>query len=399
MATKKTITYLAPAIPALSETFVYNEIFALRERGYLVHPLSIHEPDQVSPNVAADMGPVHYLYREGLISFIFGFFMCLISKPICTLRGMGRLMSDFFHVGITDIRSYKLVYHFLAGCRAARICLSNGTDHIHVHFANVPCQVAMYASAVSDIPFTITSHANDIFEHGLILNRKAERAKYFVTISDFNRRFLKEIGMPDEQIRIVRCGVDLKFTGSEKEPSDKIRICSLGRLVQKKGMPTLIEAISILKKRGVAVQLSIAGDGPEQQNIMQKIAEFDVLDCVEMIGALDNSVVAAWMADHDIFALACQKDSNGDMDGIPVVLMEAMMLGIPVITTKISGIPELVIDGETGILVEPEDAEMLANAIENKQMQQKLIEKAARHVVDEFGKDVNIDRLEILFNE
>ncbi|HRW30005.1 MAG TPA: glycosyltransferase family 4 protein, partial [Emcibacteraceae bacterium] len=293
----------------------------------------------------------------------------------------------------------KLIYQFFAACRAARLFIKNGSNHVHVHFANVPCQVAMYASAISNIPFTVTSHANDIFEHGLLLKRKAERAKYFVTISDFNRRFLMEIGLLAAKIRIVRCGVDLKYEGAEKETSNKIRLCSLGRLVEKKGMLTLIDAVAILKEKGKAVSLSIAGDGPEREQIENRINEKNLSDCVEMIGALDNKDVGPWMAKHDIFVLACQKDRNGDMDGIPVVLMEAMMLGLSVISTRISGIPELVINGETGLLVEPKDPEALADAILKRDIQQSLIDNAAKHVLSEFGRDVNIDRLETLFNE
>ena len=257
----------------------------------------------------------------------------------------------------------------------------------------------MYTSAISGISFTVTSHANDIFEHGLILARKAARAKYFITISEFNRRFLKKINITDNQIRVVRCGVDLKFEGIKKEQSDKIRICSLGRLVEKKGMPTLIEAVAILKRRGVFVNLSIAGDGPEKDKLADMVNELGVDDCVQLIGALENRDVGPWVSKHDIFALACQKDRNGDMDGIPVVLMEAMMLGVSVVSTRISGIPELVIDGETGLLVEPQDPEALANAIEKRDLQSSLIENAAKHVVSEFGRDVNIDRLEQLFND
>ena len=396
---KDTITYIAPAIPALSETFVYNEIFALRDRGKTVHALSIHKPDQVSDSVAKRMGRVHYLYAEGLGVFAWSFLVCLITKPIGTLRGLGWLISDMVTVGLHKVASYKLGYQFLAACRAARIVGSNGTEHIHSHFANVPCQVAMYTSAISGIPFTVTSHANDIFEHGLILNRKAKRAKYFVTISDFNRRYLLETGMPDEEIKIVRCGVDLKLDKKDKPSSDEIRVCSLGRLVEKKGMQILVEAIAVLRDKGINVSLSIAGDGPEEERIKDKIEELNLQDQVSMIGAIDNSQVAEWMASHDIFALACQKDSNGDMDGIPVVLMEAMMLGIPVISTEISGIPELIIDRKTGLAVEPENPVALANAILMRDAQKNMIDVAAEHVVNEFGRDVNIDRLEAIFNE
>ncbi len=399
MTKKKVITYIAPAIPALSETFVYNEIFALRERGTKIHALSIHKPDNVSENVAARMGPVHYLYREGFIQFLFSFFICLFTKPIGFFKGLGWLISDFINVGIFKLGAYKLIYQFFAACSAAQIVVKNGTEHIHVHFANVPCQVAMYASAITGIPFTVTSHANDIFEHGLLLTRKAERAKYFVTISEFNRRYLRKIGMPDEKIRVVRCGVDLKFDQKAKPKSEVIRICSLGRLVEKKGMLTLVEAVGMLKKRGVPISLSIAGDGPQEEKIINKIAALGLQDEITMVGALENAKVAEWMSSFDIFALACQIDSNGDMDGIPVVLMEAMMLGVPVITTQISGIPELVIDRKTGLLVEPENAEALANAILERDVQQSMIENAAKHVVDEFGRDVNIDRLEEIFNE
>ncbi|MEZ5756632.1 MAG: glycosyltransferase [Emcibacteraceae bacterium] len=395
---EKNIAYLAPAIPALSETFVYNEIFSLRERGYKIFPLSIHQPVDVSPAVKEKMGPVHYLYKDGVIIFIIAFFQCLFTRPLGTVKALGLLISDFFHVGLFNLAAYKLIYQFFAACRAARLFIKNGCEHIHVHFANVPCQVAMYASVISHKPFTVTSHANDIFEHGLLLKRKAERAKYFVTISDFNRRFLMEIGLPANKIRIVRCGVDLKYEGAEKEASEKIRLCSLGRLVEKKGMLTLIDAVALLKDRGVPVLLSIAGDGPERTQIEKRIAEKNVSDCVEMIGALDNKDVGRWMAKHDIFVLACQKDKNGDMDGIPVVLMEAMMLGLAVISTRISGIPELIIDGKTGLLVEPKDADALAEAIVKRDIQHSLIDNAASHVQSEFGRDVNIDRLEVLFN-
>lgn len=153
---EKNIAYLAPAIPALSETFVYNEIFALRERGYKIFPLSIHLPADVSPAVKEKMGPVHYLYKDGVIIFILAFFQCLFTRPMSTLNALGLLISDFFHVGLFNLVAYKLIYQFFAACRAARLFNKNGCEHIHVHFANVPCQVAMHASIKVSIPFFST---------------------------------------------------------------------------------------------------------------------------------------------------------------------------------------------------------------------------------------------------
>jgi len=181
------------------------------------------------------------------------------------------------------------------------------------------------------------------------------------------------------------------------EDKARYRIGTLGRLVEKKGVDDLLRAVALLAKAGVAVDLDIAGDGPLREQLEALARELGVLDQVTFIGSLDHTAVAAWLRSLDVFALACKADANGDMDGIPVVLMEAMSQRVPVVSTRLSGIPELVVHRETGLLGEPADPQGLADALQlllrDHDLRQRLADAAARHVEAEFGQSVNVDRL------
>jgi colanic acid/amylovoran biosynthesis glycosyltransferase len=197
----------------------------------------------------------------------------------------------------------------------------------------------------------------------------------------------------------VRCGVQVPDvekppTGS---PKHRFLIGSLGRLVEKKGFDVLIEAAGVLKQRGHALELLIAGDGPLRDELMALVEQRQLAQCVTFVGPLSHSAVPAWMATLDAFVLACKPDANGDMDGIPVVLMEAMAQGLPVVSSRLSGIPELVAHQRTGLLAEPGDAQGTATQIERLMASPEYARTLARqgqaHVRNEFGQAVNIDRL------
>jgi glycosyltransferase involved in cell wall biosynthesis len=268
-----------------------------------------------------------------------------------------------------------------------------------VHFAHVPTQIAMYASAMSGVPFTIMAHANDIFERGLLLQQKAERAVKLVTISEFNRAFLEGIGVPKDKLAVVRCGVSFQILPPDRpfEKKPCYRLGTLGRLVEKKGVDVLIRAIAILKDCPYRIELSIAGDGPLLQELELLALELDVADRIKFEGSMTHGAVAKWMRGLDAVVLACKKDANGDMDGIPVVLMEAMSQSVPVISTRISGIPELIIHDRTGLLAKPGDFQDLAiqmdRLLESPELRERLVGEAAAHVENEFGRNVNLKRL------
>lgn len=392
------IAYLAPEIPALSATFVYEEMLGLERNGYAVVPFSVHRPRQPALGQETLAGRVSYLYDR--------------PKPLVALDGLRRLPKlrgrrrafewlrcDMRECGLFSSAAWKLAFQFLAAARLADQLHRLHCAHLHVHFAHVPSQIGMYAAALAGIPYTVMAHANDIFERGLLLQRKAERAKKFLTISSYNRAYLERCGVDPEKLAVVRCGVSFPVREAPF-PSDERplrRIGSLGRLVEKKGMDVLIRAVGLLRQRGHRIELSIAGDGPLRGKLAALATELGIGASVRFEGNLAHARVREWMHGLDIFALACQRDANGDMDGIPVVLMEAMSQQVPVVSTRLSGIPELVIDDETGLLAEPGDpaglAECIGRLLAVPALGQVLAMQGEAHVRTEFGQQVNLDRL------
>ena len=399
------IAYIAPEIPGLSATFVYNEIITLEKKGYHIIPISIHRPSNPAYEVQSLADRTRYLYQDGFAVFFMSFIHVLLNNPKSFVVAIHLLANDFQRLGLFKLDAWKLFFHFFAACRLVKLLEKQTCQHIHIHFADIPTQIGMYASAITGIPFSVTSHANDIFEHGRLLEIKAIRSNCFATISEFNRDYLITQGVPKEKISIVRCGIGFhkKKLVNIKKNKKYHRIGSLGRLVEKKGMSSLLRAARIIIDKHHNIEVIIGGDGPLQDNLRALATELEIDNYVKFIGALPNSNVATWMNDLDLFVLACKQDSNGDMDGIPVVLMEAMSQGIPVISTRISGIPELIRHNETGLLSEPDDPESLAEQIialiNNPDLSKKLIENAMEYVFSEFSEDTNIKRLEHCFRK
>ena len=396
-AVNQTIAYLAPALTALESTFVYDELLGLEARGIRIVPVSVHRPQCYLVGHDELLARTHYLYDSG--------FFATLARALVSLAGRRNNLAAAFRWLRADLREAgprqggKLAFQFLVAARLADILLEHGCRHLHIHFAHVPTQIGMYAAAMAGIPFTVMAHANDIFERGLLLARKAERARKFLTISEYNRAYLERIGVAPEHLAVVRCGVS--FPVRDEVPSRQrrlsYRIGTLGRLVEKKGVDVLIRAVGLLRDRGHGVDLAIAGDGPLRAELEALAASLGLGDAVRFEGNLSHARVRGWMHELDIFVLACKPDANGDMDGIPVVLMEAMSQQVPVVSTRLSGIPELVIDGETGLLADPGDADSLATQIGRllaaPGLGQSLALRGAAHVRAEFGQEVNLDRL------
>lgn len=390
------IAYLAPEIPALSATFVYEELLALERRGFDVLPLSVHRPAAPAHGQAelARRTTVVYDRPKWLLAFVE---LLLLPFHRGLLKALGWLWSDLRDCRFCSGNAAKLAFQFLAAGRVARLLTRHGCRHLHIHFVHVPTQIGMYASALAGVPYTCTAHANDIFERGLLLPQKAARSARMLTVSRHNLVHLLRLGVPVGKLAVVRCGVSLaaRAASGERRPGPW-RIGSLGRLVEKKGMDVLLKAVAALPPE-LAPEVEIAGDGPLRFALETLAAELGIAERVRFVGALAHADVAAWLAGLDVFALACRPDARGDMDGIPVVLMEAMSQGVPVVSTRLSGIPELVIDGRTGLLAEPGDAnslaERLARLLDSAPLRGELAARALAHVRGEFGQDTNLDRL------
>ncbi len=395
----RAIAYLSPALPALTETFVYEELLAVERRGFRIVPVSVHLPATPVPTQMALAQRVIHLYSGTAIA------LALSGMARLPFFGKGAwialkyLASDILECGALHVGTWKLAYQFLVATKLARILIRENCTHLHVHFADTPAQIAMYASALANVPFTIMAHANDIFDGGLLLRRKAERAIRVLTISEYNVRYLESLGIPRDRISIVRCGVSFTPRHRVTTPANEapFRIGSLGRMVEKKGFDVLIRAVAILKAAGHNIQLCIAGDGPLMADLQQLVRDLDIAQIVRFQGSMSHDQVSAWLQQLDVFVLACKQDKNGDIDGIPVVLMEAMSQSISVISTRLSGIPELVIHKTTGLLAEPNDSDDLAHQIDYLMKSDKLcgslIKNAVDHVTHEFGQELNVNRL------
>ena len=396
---RSAIAYLAPEIPALSETFVYEEIHGVERMGLRVVPIGLRRPAVPARDQKALADRVTVLYAQpGILLLLAG----LIQAPVFGKKlapALRYLLADMLTCGIHRMNGWKLGYQFFAAIRLARILKREKCVHLHVHFAHTPAQIAMYASALSGVPFTITAHANDIFERGLLLRQKADRAIRMLTISEHNRQFLENLGIPKDRLAVVRCGVSLSARAKPERVTHghSFVIGTLGRMVEKKGIDVLIRAVSVLKASGHDLELRIAGDGPLNADLKRIVAELEVADITRFEGKLPHHRIADWLQGLDVFVLACKKSKAGDMDGIPLVLMEAMSQSVPVISTRLSGIPELVRHEDTGLLAEPEDIADLARQIErligSEDLRARIAERAGKHVMDEFGQPLNLDRL------
>ncbi|WP_269518241.1 glycosyltransferase [Alteromonas sp. BMJM2] len=397
MQSNSNVAYLAPQLTALEATFIYEEIAAVEKCGINVVPFSVNRPLAYLEGNDSLLRRTRYLYDTNkLLIILLGLFALLFSGKR-GLKALRYLRHDIKKVGIFSKNAAKLTFQFFAGAMLSKQLKSSSCNHLHIHFAHVATQIGMYAATMAAIPFTVMAHANDIFERGLLLKEKADRSKKLFTISDYNKQYLKSKEVNCSSIAIIRCGVDeLEFNFKEFDASEVVRLGTLGRLVEKKGVEDLLLAVKTLISKGVRVSLSVGGDGPMLDELKTKAKSLQIENDVHFEGAIPRCVLNEWMQKVDVFVLACKKDRNGDQDGIPVVLMEAMMRSVPVISTSLSGIPELIIDNKTGLLAEPNSPLDLASKIETLIVDANIgsiVENAHNFTTKEFGRRVNTQRL------
>jgi colanic acid/amylovoran biosynthesis glycosyltransferase len=257
--------------------------------------------------------------------------------------------------------------HFFVACHWARSLRHDDVSHIHAQWAHSSGSIGMYGAWLLGKNFSFTGHASDLFPDRAALEDKIRRADFIVCISEFHRKFYLDHGARPEQLHVVYCGiyVDEMVPGTRKRAlGEPIRIRSSGRLVGKKGFEYLVDACKILKDRGVNFECQIAGSGPLEKMLRDRIAQHNLGERVTLTGKeIKQEEIPAFMHSGDVYVLACVWAKDGDIDGLPQMLMEAMACGLPAISTNLVGIPDLIIDDETGLLVDPENVPQLADAI------------------------------------
>lgn len=356
------VLYVVSRFPSTTETFVLNEWLALANR-FDMHLAALRRGrgPAVHSQSARVLPDVRFLDRPRP-SVVAAHAAWLVRRPrrylatlVAVLRAARRR---------SPRRALKDLVAFAQAVPLAHTVARAGVAHVHAHFANHPATAAWVVHRLTGVPFSFTAHANDLFVGPALLERKLADARFAVAISDYNRALLAERAPPSCRVEVVHCGVDLeRHAWRDLSGRDRERIICVASLQPKKGHVHLVDALALLAERRPALTLELIGDGPERERIVARAQERGVAAHVRVPGARPAEEVRTALAAARVFALASVRLPSGRMEGIPVALMEAMACGVPVVATRLSGIPELVQDGITGLLVEPAEPHALAAAI------------------------------------
>lgn len=396
MTDSRVISYVIGTYPSLTTTFIDRELAELVKRGFDVRVVAVRRPrSELSEGQRELARRTEYVLPVRPLAFAWTQLRWLVRRPLTYLGTLVYVLRQPHDNGSRR----KSVAHLLIGAEVARRLEPRRDGHLHAHFADRAATVALVASRLLDIRYSLTAHANDIYLAPTLLPAKIGNSIVTVTCTDYNERHLRETLEPGvgSRVRRIYHGLELEgYTSIERDAGRSRVIVSVGQLKQKKGLRHLIEAVALLRDRGVDVECRIIGEGPLRDELQGLIASHHVEDRVTLLGALPHPAVVTHYREARAFALPCVVADDGDRDGIPNAILEAMASGLPVISTPISGIPEAVRDGETGLLVEPGDAAQLADALErvvtDDRAWRNLGSAARSFVIGEFEISRNIDR-------
>lgn len=394
------VIYFVSLFPCWSETFIVREIAELLKLEVDVRIVSLKHPSEtlVQSDAAALLDRV--IHPAPAAVSLRHVAAEVLRHPLRSLRELATLARAFHRRPRTLAKSLVTWWRTLTLLDEVRRLRP---DHLHAHWATYPSTAAMIASARLDIPFSFTAHAHDIFLEDHLLARKLERAAFSVTISRYNRAFLAA-RLPSAllgRMRVIHCGVSPAGYAFEPQGRQPGTILAVGRLDAIKGFSHLIDACALLAARGVDFACSIVGEGPLRDALSRQIADRGLDRRVRLLGARRQEDVRELLRSAALFVLPSVITPQGDRDGIPVALMEAMACGTPVVSTRVSGIPELVTDGVCGLLAEAGDAADLARCIELQLADSVAVHaravQARRKVESEFDVAIEAAKLRAAF--
>ena len=404
-APQREIAYILNGFPRLSETFIANEIYLLERMGLKLRLYSVKREGE--PQAHAVVGRIRssLLYLPDATSLsgttlaawlarnLPAFFAAQVAvarrRPLRYAATLCAAVAMCWRYRASTFKPRKVyIKEFLqAGHIAAEIDARGATAHLHGHFCHGVANIAWFVSRLTGIPFSFTAHAKDIYQSELnpkdLLERKLAAARFVATCTEANARVLKGRCSDANIVHTIYHGLDIDyFSPAGGMPEPLPLVLSVGRFVEKKGFAYLVEACARLRGRGLAFKCIIVGEqGAAYEPLRRLVAERALEDTVELHGPVTQEELREIYRRARVFALPCQVMDDGDRDGIPNVLAEAMAMGVPVVSTRISGIPELVDDGVHGLLVQSRDAEALATALERV-----LVDPALRARLSEAGR-------------
>jgi glycosyltransferase involved in cell wall biosynthesis len=357
-----TIAYLVSQYPAPSHTFIRREIAALRDAGIDIASFSIRQPPQGGGQLDADArAETEVVLNRSVFDYVAATSLLLLTRPG---RWIATLVLALRHRPPGSRATLWALFHFVEALTLARMLQRKKATQLHVHFANSGATVGMLAAELLLIPFSMTLHgiSETDYPAGLLLGRKVAKAKFVACASWFMRAQAMRHSDPTDwpKLHVVRCGIDLEALPSHSTAQNHgqlSRFICVGRLSPEKGHRGLLEAFAALRARGIASQLEFVGDGPERAALESSAADLGLDGAVTFAGSLPEDQTLSRIEEADVLVLP------SFMEGLPIVLIEAMALGKPVIACAVAGIPELVSHRENGLLVRASDWKALGEAM------------------------------------
>lgn len=361
------IAYITSCFGTQSHTFIRREIRALRALGVELVLFGVRKDvGNLAPDGADLIAETHYLYPLNVPVILRENFRALTASPARYIKGM---LTAVQSEEISFARRMKMLYHYWISASLVPALRQAGITHLHSHFMNVATSVAMFAGYHARLPFSATVHSAGTYKTPSILgmHQKVREAQGLVMISHYNVDYIDAIEPCRAKSTVIRCGMDMS-NFDFRDPHTHVRnpvpkLLAVGRFVDKKGFTYLLDAAAILKQRGIAFSLEIIGSGPLDGELRSKAERLQLAPEVSFSGAQPTDVVRTAMAGADVVIVPSVTCPTGEKEGLPVVIMEAMVSGVTVVATEHSGIPEIVIPGKTGRLVPEKEAEPLADAI------------------------------------
>jgi colanic acid/amylovoran biosynthesis glycosyltransferase len=357
------VAYLVNQYPHVSHTFIRREIAALEAQGFQVERFSIRPAprDLIDPADIAEAGKTHVILAQGIVSLLSAVILMLVMHPIKWFRAL----AEAIRMGRRSDRGVlrHLVY-LVEACHLVKYLTVIRVKHLHAHFGTNSATVALLASKLGGPPYSFTVHGPEEFDkpESLSLGDKIRSAKFVVAISSFGRSQLCRWSRPEDwhKLKIVRCGLDADFIStSQTSVPNTARFVCVGRLSEQKGQLVLLEAADIVRRNHASLEIVLAGDGPMRGQFEQRIAELKLASAVRITGWLTNAQV------RELIQSSRAMVQPSFAEGLPVVIMEALALGRPIISTYIAGIPELVQAGVNGWLVPAGAVDALAQAMQD----------------------------------
>ncbi|EGB15231.1 glycosyl transferase group 1 [Pseudodesulfovibrio mercurii] len=404
---RTTLGMVLKGYPRISETFISNEIRLLEEMGFKIHIYSMRAPREnfSHESIKRIKAKVTYLPE----SMIWGLPRLLYHNIRLFLRMPGRyldclkIMKKRFRLAP---KKHTWVKHMLqAGYIVQKSVLDDGVDlgHLHGHFAHTPTTVTMYAAFLADVPFSFTAHAKDIYtQDPRRIMDKVERARFVVTCTRYNEQYLREHVANGNPIHCVYHGINLDLfspNGRAPEAKPPYNILTVARFVEKKGIDTVLQALAELRAQGLDFRYTLVGEGKAKFNrrIKHLVHDLGLDDVTTLTGTITHDEVIRLLDHTDCFTLGCRKAKDGDRDGIPNVVAEAMATGVPVAATDVSGVPELVTHERTGLLCPSNDpralAEIIRRALTDNDLRRTIIPAAVERAHAVFNNKVLIRQL------